>query len=102
MEVVVPRVAPAAVLVVRLRRVPPAPLVVPRQAQAAAPLGVVEVRQLVEPATTQTTGPRVRGRERESASWSEACSHQHYIAGRGIQTEELALGLTSKEAAARS
>jgi hypothetical protein len=35
-EVVVPRVATATVLVLRLRRVPPAPLVVARQAQAAS------------------------------------------------------------------
>jgi len=59
-EVVVPRVATAAVLVLRLRRVPPAPLVVARQAQAAAALGVVEVRQLVEPASRRDRS-RVRG-----------------------------------------
>lgn len=65
---VVPRVAPAAaVLVLRLGRVPPAPLVVPRQAQAAAALGVVEVRQLVEPASKQTGSSRVREAERASS-----------------------------------
>jgi len=35
---------------VRVRRALPAALVVPRQAQAAAALVVVELRQLVEPA----------------------------------------------------
>ena len=39
-----------AAVPVRVRRALPAALVVPRQAQAAAALVVVELRQLVEPA----------------------------------------------------
>lgn len=39
----------AAAAAVRVGRALPAPLVVPRQTQAAAALDVVELRQLVEP-----------------------------------------------------
>jgi hypothetical protein len=42
--------AAAAAAAVRVRRALPAALVVPRQAQAAAAPGLVELRQLVEPA----------------------------------------------------
>jgi hypothetical protein len=42
--------AAAATAAVRVRRALPAALVVPRQAQAAAAPGLVELRQLVEPA----------------------------------------------------
>ena len=48
--VAAPVAGATAAVPVRVRRALPAALVVPRQAQAAAALVVVELRQLVEPA----------------------------------------------------